>query len=264
MAKNSSAPKNQKAAAARAQAQKSVKAQERRTTLGIVVGAVIALLVFGGIVFYIVQSSQVPALDDDNAVVPQASDTETGGIPVGSGGVVGEDVPTDAPQLDIYLDFMCPVCGQFEDINAEDIAAMRENGDIQLNYHPVSILDRYSNGTEFSTRAANAAATVADAAPANFVDFVDGMFANQPEEGTDGLSDEQIEQIAIDAGVPEDVAATLDDGLFTKWVIAATERASQDGMQGTPTVMLDREVLSQQEDVSYFQPGALRTYIEGL
>ena len=263
MAKNSGAPKNQKAAAARAQAQKSVKAQERRTTLGIVIGAVVALLVFGGIVFYIVQSSQIPALDDDGAVVPAGSNTETGGIPVGTSGVVGQDVPEDAPQVDVYLDFMCPICGRFESTNGEDLAELREGGDIVLSYHPVSILDGYSSGTDFSTRAANAAATVADAAPESFVAFVDAMFANQPQEGTAGLSDEQIEQIAVEAGVPEDVAATLDDGIFTKWVIAATDVASQDGMAGTPTVIVDGEVLDQNE-VPYMQPGALRPYLEGL
>ena len=262
MAKNTNAPKNGKAAQARAQAQRSVKAQERKSTLGIVIGAIAALVVFGGIVFYIVQSSQVPALDEDGAVVPAGSE-ESGGIAVGASGVVGEDLPSDAPRVDIYLDFMCPICGQFEDVNAEDIEAMREAGDVELYYHPISILDRYSQGTDYSTRAANAAATVADAAPENFVAFSDALFANQPAENTEGLSDEQIEQIAIDAGVPEDVATTLDDGLFTKWVIAATDRASQDGMEGTPTLMVDQEILDQSE-VPYFQPGALRTYLEGL
>ncbi|GIG53713.1 DsbA family protein [Demequina activiva] len=263
MAKNSTAPKNQKAAAARAQAQKSVKAQERRTTLGIVIGALVALVVFGGIVFYIVQSSQVPPLDSEDAVIPAGSDAETGGIPVSSDGVAGGEVPADVPRVDLYEDFMCPICGQFEEINAEDIDALRESGEIAVYYHPISILDATSQGTDFSTRSANAAATVADAAPEHFLEFTAAMYANQPAEGTTGLSDEEIAQIAIDAGVPETIAETLDDGIFTKWVIAATERASQDGMQGTPTVMVNREILEQAE-VPYFQPGALRTHLESL
>ena len=262
MAKNQGGSSNAKAAAARAQAQRSVKAQERRTTIGIIVGAAVAILVFGGIVWFIVQSSSVPGIDSDELSAPAGAD-ETGGIPVGTGGVVGEDVPEDAPRVDIYEDFMCPVCGQFEDTNAEDIDALREAGTVAVYYHPLSFLDRYSNGTQFSTRSANAAATVADAAPEAYLDFAHAMYANQPAENTEGLSDEQIEQIAIDAGVPEDVAATLDDGLFTKWVIAATDKANQDGVGGTPTVMVDREIVEQAE-VPYFQPGTLRAYLEGL
>ncbi|WP_084104864.1 thioredoxin domain-containing protein [Demequina sp. NBRC 110056] len=262
MAKNNGSPKNAKAAAARAQAQKNVKTQERRTTLGIIIGVGIAVLIFGGIVFFIVQSSSVPGLDSEDVVAPAGADT-TGGIPVGSGGVVGEDIPADVPRVDLYEDFMCPVCGQFEDINAEDIDAMREAGTIAVYYHPISILDRFSSGTQYSTRAANAAATVADAAPEAYLDFTHAMYANQPEEGGTGLSDEQIEQIAITAGVPEDVAATLDDGIFTKWVVAATDQGSVDGVGGTPTVMVDRTILEQAE-VPYFSEGALRTYLEGL
>jgi len=214
-------------------------------------------------VFFIVQQSNVPTLDSGDAVAPAGADA-SGGIVVGTSGVVGEDVPEDAPRVDVYLDFMCPVCGSFEEINGEDLAELREAGEIELWYHPVSILDRFSSGTQYSTRSANAAATVADAAPEAFVDFVDALFANQPEEGGSGLSDEQLEEIAIGAGVPEDVASTLDDGQFTKWVIAGTDQASQDGMAGTPTVMVDGAILSQTEDVAYFQAGALRAYLEAL
>jgi len=268
MAKKNTAPRNDKAAAARSQAQKSVQRQERRTLMGILIGVGVAVVVFGGIVFFIVQQSNVPTLESGDANAPAGADA-TGGIPVGTSGVVGEDLPTDATRMDIYLDFMCPVCGTFEEINAEDIAEMREAGEIELYYHPVSILDRASAGTQYSTRSANAAATVADAAPEAFVDFVDALFANQPTEGQTGLTDEQIEQLAIDAGVPEDVAGTLDDGSFTKWVIAATDQAQVDIVEqsnsfGTPTVMIDRTVLSQTEDVAYFQPGALRAYVEAL
>src|SRR5690606_36334013 len=133
--------------------------------------------------------------------------------------------------------------------------------DIQLYIHPISILDHYSQGSKFSTRAANAAATVADAAPEQVVPFLSAMYENQPSEGTTGLSDEQIAQIAIDVGVPEDVAGTFADGRFTKWVIAATDKSSQDGVPGTPAVMVDRGMLDQSV-VPYFQPGALRAHLE--
>jgi protein-disulfide isomerase len=62
--------------------------------------------------------------------------------------------------------------------------------------HSVSILDRLSDGSEYSTRAASASAWVADRAPEQFSAFHESLFADQPEENTPGLSDEQIAQVA--------------------------------------------------------------------
>jgi len=254
------ASKNERAAQARAQAQKQVAAKERRTTVIIIAVSLAVLAAFAGIVYFIVQSSQVPDISEAHAPAPA---NERGGIPVGASGVAGQDLDADAIQVDLYLDYMCPVCKRFEETNAADLAALRESGDIVVNYHPVSILDRVSGGTAFSTRAANAAGVVADQAPEAFVAFNDGMFANQPQEGTTGLDDDTIKAIAIASGVPEDVASGIADGEFTKWVLAATDQASVDGMTGTPTVFVNGEILDQQE-VPYFQPGALKLYLEGL
>ncbi len=262
MAKNKANGANDRIAAARKQAQQQVKAQERRTATFIVVGALAVLLLFGGIVYFIVQQSTVPDLGSGEANAPLGAD-ETGGILIGMDGSAGGEAPEDAPRVDVYEDFMCPVCGQFDAVNKDDLDAVRENGDIQLYVHPISILDRNSQGTRFSTRAANAAATVADASPEHFLQFTSLMYQNQPEPGSAGLSDDEIAQIAIEVGVPEDVAATFKDGLFTKWVLAATEQSSKDGVPGTPAVMIDRELLDQQV-VPYFQPGALRAHLESL
>ncbi|WP_062462031.1 DsbA family protein [Demequina soli] len=262
-------------AAAKAKAQAEVRAKERRTTVMIIAGSVVGLALFAGLIFFIVNQSKVQPLGADGATAPAAADA-TGGIPVGSGGVVGEDVPTDATRVDIYFDFMCPICNQFEQINADDLDTMRESGEIALYYHPISILDRASNGTNFSTRSAGAAGVVANDAPAAFHDFVKDMFANQPAENSDGLSDDQIKQIAIDAGVPTDVAGKLDSSDMKKWATAATDQASQDGMQGTPTIRIsatgkfaDGVIINNQSDssspkVDWSQAGALKSYIEGL
>ncbi len=249
--------KNERAAAARAEAQAQVRAKERRTTVTIVGVSILVLALFAAIVFFIVNTNSVPPLEEADAPAPADAN---GGIPVGTTGIAGVDVPTDAVRVDVYEDFMCPVCAQFEQIAGPDLDELREDGTIALYYHPISILDRFSEGTKFSTRSANAAATVADAAPEAFLDFTKSMYANQPAEGTTGLDDGTIEAIAVASGVPTDVASTLDDGLFTKWVVAATERGSIDGVGGTPTVAVNGEILPQTE-VPYFQAGALKAYL---
>lgn len=254
------ATKNERAAQARAQAQKQVASKERRTTVIIVAVSLVVLAAFAGIVYFIVQSSQVPGIEEAHAPAPA---TANGGIPVGASGVAGVGVDADAVEVAVYLDFMCPVCKRFEETNGADLAELREAGDIVVVYHPVSILDRVSAGTAFSTRAANAAGVVADQAPEAYVAFTDSMFANQPAEGTTGLDDSTIAAIGIAAGVPEDVASTFANGEFTKWVLAATNQASVDGMSGTPTVMVNGEILDQTV-VPYFEPGVLKAYLEDL
>ena len=257
------ASKNDNAARARSLAQSQVHRKERKSTIIIVAVSVVGLALFAGLVFFIVNGSKVPALDDPGAALPAGSDT-TGGIPVGKTGIVGVDVPgDDVPQVAIYEDFMCPICNQFEQVNSADIDALREAGEIAVSYHPISILDRVSLGTQYSTRAANAAATVADQAPEYFHPFAEALYVNQPEENTEGLDDATIASIAVSVGVPQDVADSLDNGTFRKWVLAATDSASQAGANGTPTIIVNGEILDQNV-VPYFNPGALRTYLESL
>jgi protein-disulfide isomerase len=259
-------------AAAKAKAQQQVKAKERRTTVIIIAASLIVIAAFAGVVYFIVNSAKVPALPDAHAPAPA---DENGGIPVGTTGIAGQDVPSGTVRLDLYIDLMCPVCNQFEQINADDITSMREAGEIAVYYHPISILDRVSSGTNYSTRAANAVAVVADQDPEHFLDFIAALYDNQPEENSTGLDDATIASIAVGVGVPSDVADSFKDGEFTKWVTSATDQASQDGMQGTPTLRVaapgqtfdEGRVLdpnSNPDDPNYFTAGALKAYLESL
>lgn len=239
-------------AEARAKAQAQAKAKERRTTGIIIAVSVLVVAVLAGVIYFIVDSSKVPTLADVDW--PAGAD-ETGGILVGSAeGTV---------RTDVYLDFMCPYCGHFEEINGEMLADKSAAGEISLYYHPLSILDRYSSGTEFSTRSANAAAVVADQSPEHFAAFFAEMFTHQPAENTPGLTDDQIADIAVSVGVPQAVADTFKDGEFTDWVVAATQQSSIDGVEGTPSLMVNREIVSQ-ADVPYMQEGVLEQYLDAL
>jgi protein-disulfide isomerase len=256
--------------AARAEAlalQKKQQSTEKRNRL--IVLSLLGLAVIGLIVAVVLILNEGQKATMDKVENVPAGVVEDTGIPVGADGVAGTE-NEGAPTLDVYVDFMCPVCGSFEQINGASIAEMREAGDVTLVVHPVSILDRTSQGTEYSTRAASAAAWVADRAPEQFSAFHDAMFANQPEEQTPGLSDEQIAQIAEQAGVPADVASGIADGdaleTYEEWVAASTEVAGSDpavinpetGGMGTPTVLIDGERFA-----GWQTPGALTEAITG-
>jgi len=208
------------------------------------------------------KADPVPAPLPDVTDGPQGS-TGSGAIPVGPAGVAGtvDGAAPDAVVVSVYADYMCPYCGQFEQINGPILDRLRGGGTIVVEYHPVSILDGASLGTAYSTRAAAAVALVADQAPEAFVTFNTALFATQPAENTAGLTDAEIATLARGAGVPEAVASTIESGAylagpesFVNWVGAATDRAAQDLERlATPTVLIDGKPLG----VDWAAPGAL-------
>ena len=64
-----------------------------------------------------------------------------------------------------YVDYMCPACNQFETENAALLDDLREKGEVKVEYVPIAILDRFSQGTRYSTRSAGAAYCVAEHDP---------------------------------------------------------------------------------------------------
>ncbi len=161
---------------------------------------------------------------------------ETGAVVVGSG----------SQTLDIYIDFMCPICNQFEETYGDEILDLVNDGTLPLNIHPIATPDRYSQGTAFSTRAANAMYCVAEADPDAAVPFMQAMYAKQPEENSTGLTDDEIIAIAKSVGV-DSVDTCITDGTYKKFVASMTEKTpvapGASGI-GTPTVAVNGEVIS--------------------
>jgi len=201
------------------------------------------------------------------APVPSTAD-DTGGIPVSAAGVgtVGDgDVV-----VDVYFDVICPFCGLLDQINGPDLAELIAGGGVTVVYHPVAILDSYSEGTAYSTRAANALAVVADKDPEHFPAFASALLSEgiQPEEGTPGLSDQQIAEVAQGVGVKKAVTDQFTGRIrldrkvqrtFEPWVRQATGMVpSRDGRVGTPTVVINGERFTE----SFLDAGVLRNAVE--
>ena len=103
-----------------------------------------------------------------------------------------------------------------------------DDGTITLNIHPISILDRSSQGTKYSTRAASAMYCVAVSDAEASVPFMQAMYANQPAEGSTGLTDDQILGIAKGVGVT-DIDSCVNDGRYMDYVTAMTREDSGQG-----------------------------------
>ncbi|NCD17211.1 MAG: disulfide bond formation protein DsbA [Actinobacteria bacterium] len=260
--------KQQRREAAREQARKLREEQERRekrNRLIVIVGVVVGLVAVAALVWAIVSSSGRSALDD---VARPAGSDAAGGIPVGSSLEAGT-TNEGAPEVSVYLDYTCSYCGQFEAVNAADLETLAAGGEATVRFHPVAILDGSDGAyTDFSGQAVNAAATVAEYAPAQFLDFHTELFTlwdaavqEAVDAGASAVEEPTVADIQATAaavGVPQDVVERIPDGEFADWVAATTRQFGRDGFQGTPTVLVDGE-----EFLGWPEAGALADEVRG-
>ncbi|WP_210502659.1 DsbA family protein [Nocardioides xinjiangensis] len=211
---------------ARAQAEERRKAAKRKQQLvrfGTIVGVLVLLV--GG--YFLVTS-----LGSDKPDTPPEGATSDYGL------VVGE---ADAPkEIVIYEDFLCPFCGQLEQTVGDQLDAAVEAGEVTVEYRPIAFLERIS---DYSPEAANAFAVVLDASgPEVAKEFHDLLFDNQPAESGPFPDEDRLVEWAVEAGATEDdVRPGIEDMAFEGWVEAASDAASDAGVDSTPTVLVDGE-----------------------
>ena len=204
--------------------------EARRRNLWVTLGvlAVLGIVVTAG---FLVQVSRDTT---GQASTPPAGAVATYGVPFGK--------DTAPVTVTIYEDFMCPVCGDLEAATRTWLPRYAARGKVRVIYRPVAFLNRMSNGTEYSTRAANAYAVVLDeAGPDAASTFHDLLFEHQPRENTTGLSSDHLVDLAVQAGAAESVArAGIERRTYEQWVVNGTDEASRHGgVTGTPTVAVD-------------------------
>ena len=221
-------------------------------------GIGVALIAIAAIVAFIVVGSIKPPAPGplnmaSDGILMQGDGTTISAVETDATEPDADPVPTDVSALTdtvniaVYLDYLCPYCNQFETTNADQLNSWLAAGNVTLEIHPISILDNSSNGTKYSTRSANAASCVANYAPDSFLDVNAALFANQPTEGTSGLTDAELVSLVETAGVTDEAVATcITDQEFSSWVGTATDRAlegplpnsSLEALTGTPTVLV--------------------------
>jgi protein-disulfide isomerase len=198
----------------------------RRTTfIAAAVLAVVALVV--GVVVLVTRDS------GGEEVAPTYPATAAGGVvTAGSGPIV----------VDVYEDFLCPVCERFEERYGQELTTALNEDRITVRYHAVSILDDLTEPPGYSTRAANANLCATQAGV--FPTYHARLFDEQPAEGSAGLTDEQLVAFGTDLGV--DIGACVAGAANVADVVAATDAArsnpaalNEEGRFGTPSVLLD-------------------------
>jgi len=202
--------------------------RRRQRTAWISAVAVTVLLVAGLTGAVLWQASR-----PDQVAPPAAATADGAGLPVGSGPVT----------VEVYLDFLCPHCADFEAAAGPVLREYVADGTATVVYRPIAILDRNTT-TEYSTRAAAAAACAAGSD--QLAGFVAAMLENQPLGQPAGLTDDQIVALGAEAGITDPgFGQCVRDGEYRDWATHSTDRAFDRGVQGTPTVFVDGTRLSE-------------------
>ncbi|GAA5183091.1 hypothetical protein GCM10023322_21520 [Rugosimonospora acidiphila] len=159
--------------------------------------------------------------------VPVRATGDGNGIVISSGKI----------KVDVYVDFNCRHCKDFESSTSGAIDQLLASRTIALTYHPIAILDQSSNPPGYSTQAAAASACAADGG--KFLDFVKALFALQPAENAPGLTDDQLVQIGAWVGlIDPEFAHCVRHGDYRRWVGHSTDVATDKGVSGTPTLLV--------------------------
>ena len=159
------------------------------------------------------------------------------------------DATSDVISIQLYVDYFCPICGAFEKANGDQIDTWVESGAATVEIFPYAILDSRSQGTKYSTRAANAAACVADRSPDQYYAFHEILFDERPDEDTPGLTDEQLIALTKQAEVTNasSIEKCITDQKFKSWVAEARDRHRTGPIpntdvafiKGTPTAIVN-------------------------
>ncbi|MFT8704437.1 DsbA family protein [Bifidobacterium aquikefiricola] len=219
--------------------------RERRiqTVIGLLVVAVVVLIIMGaGVAVYLshrrAEHVQTSSFDELQQVgTKSGSATDEGGIPVS---VNGHGHVADAPTVEVYIDPMCPACGQVDRALNPTLLRLVQSGQVSVELHLIAFLDRASSDS-YSTRASSALAYVAEHDPRHAVAFMGALFepGYQPDETRYvPTGDDKIANQAIHAGMDAALARKAVSGEYRQWVDAATtytvsRKALQDPDRGS-------------------------------
>lgn len=137
------------------------------------------------------------------------NDTEAQGIQVSDAKAVKEERSgaavtigkAKAPRLDVYADFLCPACGEFEHEWGAKLLEKANAGELSLRVHMLPMLVKMSDPEGYSRDSANAALCAAD--QGKFTPFHASLFASQPSEGNRGWDDKQLIKLGRDLRISD-------------------------------------------------------------
>ncbi|MGC3992881.1 MAG: thioredoxin domain-containing protein [Propionicimonas sp.] len=228
------------------QAQAAAAKQQRLTRIIGVGAAVLALVIVGVIVGVVVQQRNNTAASVAAAITPPNATSDGKAIVQNPG-----KAKDGAPVVELFFDYQCPVCKQFESAYGAALTSLAASGDIELHYRNMTFLDQNLNN-DASTRAGIAAAC-ADVV-GKYSAYHDAIYENQPTTEGAGYTDAVLrETIPTTVGITGADLTTFQscyDNQSTKAFVNGTNEKGQQDMLAinkqvsTPTVHVNGKDLA--------------------
>jgi protein-disulfide isomerase len=158
-----------------------------------------------------------------------------------SGVRVGAD--TAKVKMDLWVDYSCPHCQEFEATNDAAITSLVASGKLAVTYHNIQIV------TDYGTQAGGASACMAVHDPNAWPAFNAALYANHSAE-TDSWTSSDLTRFAAANGGGDATQKCITDGTYRSWITANTAASAKADVTGTPTMLIDgkkTDTLSGQE-----------------
>ena len=209
----------------------------RNLVIAVVVGVVLIMLV----------PTLLSKKTDTSAKVPASVSADRGY------GIVFNEELKGVPVLDIYEDFQCPVCAQFEKLQGDYIESLITAKKATVVYHTLSFL-----GPE-SVNAANAAACSAD--EGKFLQYHRALYANQPQENTGVWSTDVLGVLGQAAGImSKKFTSCVNDMAYQGWVNNVATAGAKANVNSTPTVFINGKEIDRNSE--YFSTDKFKAAVE--
>jgi protein-disulfide isomerase len=219
----------------RKEREKADRKQRNLITVGIVV-VVVALIAVGG---WAVKSESDKNEKVDEVINPKNA-TKDFGI-VYDAADAGGKVPsgTKPVSVELYEDFQCPACLQFEQQSSAFLKDQVKSGAITITYRPFSFLDELGGSpNRYSHRSANAAVCALDKGGVDdYVKVHDYLYQNQPEEKTNGPENAELITALEGLGITG-LDSCVRTERFVPWIDAAKDAGAERGVNSTPSVFV--------------------------
>lgn len=209
----------------------------RNLVIAVVVGVVLIMLV----------PTLLSKKTNSSAKIPSSVSADRGY------GIVFNDGLKGVPVLDIYEDFQCPICAQFEKLQGDYIESLITAKQATVVYHTLSFL-----GPE-SVNAANAAACSAD--QGKFLQYHRALYANQPQENTGVWSTDVLGILGQAAGITsKKFTSCVNDMSYQGWVNNVAAAGAKANVNSTPTVFINGKEIDRKSE--YFDAAKFKAAVE--
>ena len=209
----------------------------RNLVIAVVVGVILLMLV----------PTLLSKRTNTSAAIPASVSADRGY------GIVFNDDLKGVPLIDIYEDFQCPICAQFEKMQGDYIESLITAKKATVVYHTLSFL-----GPE-SVNAANAAACSAD--ENKFLGYHRALYANQPAENTGVWSNDVLGILGQAAGITsKKFTSCVNDMAYQGWVNNVAQAGAKANVNSTPTVFINGKEIDRKTE--YFSADKFKAAVE--